>query len=343
MSRITSLSTIIFVLLPTVGSTFSEADPGYFNYDPTGPHGPSKWKYIDEIEAGDPGMFWHTFNLTDGSDVTNECGSSKKQSPIDVCDAPSDTCTESHEMRPKSGDYEMDSDLIQKQILPNKLRLIMTRRTGDEPDPPQIDFSSTGQGIIDMTNIDFKFPSEHTVCGQEFDGEMQYFVYNSERNRFLAVSFFLDGENVVFYFLALHSTTYMRRQHSEFFLMINDFHQCIVASETNPKNEHLQEVIDAFMLVYKEDRRKCKRRQRLSSSNTAARDFASGSGRMMHNVDGDGVDSHFSLYGEEQYGIPLNLTIIEDTTVGGLRSQRRRLAFAWHPFHPDVQKSIHFW
>lgn len=71
----------------------------------------------------------------------------------------------------------------------------MARRTGDEPDPPQIDFSSTGQGIIDMTNIDFKFPSEHTVCGQVYDGEMQYFVYNSQRKRFLAVSFLLDGEH----------------------------------------------------------------------------------------------------------------------------------------------------
>ena len=60
----------------------------------------------------------------------------------------------------------MDSDLIHKQILSNKLRLIMEPRTGEEPDPPQIDFSSNGRGITDMTNIDFKFPSEHTVCGQ---------------------------------------------------------------------------------------------------------------------------------------------------------------------------------
>lgn len=88
----------------------------------------------------------------------------------------------------------MDSDLIHKQILSNKLRLILEPRTGEEPDPPQIDFSSNGRGITDMTNIDFKFPSEHTVCGQRFDGEMQYFTYHPARKRFVAVIFLLDGE-----------------------------------------------------------------------------------------------------------------------------------------------------
>jgi hypothetical protein len=89
----------------------------------------------------------------------------------------------------------MDGELITKQILPSKLRLVMAPRTGDEPDPPQVDFSSNGRGIIDMTNIDFKFPSEHTVCGSKFDGEMQYYMYHPGRERFVAVSFFLEGEN----------------------------------------------------------------------------------------------------------------------------------------------------
>ena len=100
----------------------------------------------------------------------------------------------------QSGDYKMNESLITKQILSNKLRLIMTPRTGEEPDPPQIDFSSNGRGIIDMTNIDFKFPSEHSVCGMKFDGEMQYFTYHPIRRRFVAVSFFLDGTFLVFCF-----------------------------------------------------------------------------------------------------------------------------------------------
>ena len=198
-----STITISFLLLlPTAGSSVSETNnprnhqEDYFDYDVSSSYGPQKWKNIDTIKAGDMGYYWHSFDLEEGLNVTNECGSSKKQSPIDVCAEPSDTCTESHEMRPKSGDYRMHSDLIIKQIQPNKLRLVMSPRTGDEPDPPQIDFSSAGQGVIDMTNIDFKFPSEHTVCGVVFDGEMQYFVYNRKRKRFLAVSFLLDGKRV---------------------------------------------------------------------------------------------------------------------------------------------------
>lgn len=192
---ISIIFTYYILLLPTAGSTVSD---DYFDYDLSGSHGPRKWKNIDAIKTGDMGYYWHSFDEDEGFNfnATNECGSSTKQSPIDVCAEPSDICTESHEMRPKSGDYVMRSDFITKQILPNKLRLVMAKRTGDEPDPPQIDFSSTGQGIIDMTNIDFKFPSEHTVCGKVFDGEMQYFVYNSLRKRFLAVSFLLDGEHV---------------------------------------------------------------------------------------------------------------------------------------------------
>lgn len=96
----------------------------------------------------------------------------------------------------------MDSTLISKQILPNKLRLVMSPRTGDEPDPPQIDFSSTGQGLIDMTNIDFKFPSEHTVCGRRFHGEMQYYAYSPVKKRFVAVSFLLDGKIMLHFPLA---------------------------------------------------------------------------------------------------------------------------------------------
>ena len=101
----------------------------------------------------------------------------------------------------------MEGNLIEKQILPSMLRLLMEPRTGEEPDPPQIDFSSNGRGITDMTNIDFKFPSEHTICGNKLDGEMQYYTYHPMRKRFVAVAFFLD------------------------------------ASEGNPRNNHLQEVM----------------------------------------------------------------------------------------------------
>ena len=92
---------------PTSAPTFTIAqvppnpNPGYFNYDITSDYGPIKWgKNIKEIERTDPGYFWHTFDLGDDS-VVNDCGSGKKQSPIDVCVKPRDSCTETHEMRPK--------------------------------------------------------------------------------------------------------------------------------------------------------------------------------------------------------------------------------------------------
>ena len=92
---------------PTSAPTFTIAqvppnpNPGYFNYDITSNYGPIKWgKNIKEIERTDPGYFWHTFDLGDDS-VVNDCGSGKKQSPIDVCVKPRDSCTETHEMRPK--------------------------------------------------------------------------------------------------------------------------------------------------------------------------------------------------------------------------------------------------
>jgi hypothetical protein len=91
--------------LPTSAPTFSVAPipnnpkAGYFNYDPLSIYGPNGWKNIQMIEQDDPGNFWHTYDLGD-AEVSNECGSNKKQSPIDVCKSPRDTCTETHEMRP---------------------------------------------------------------------------------------------------------------------------------------------------------------------------------------------------------------------------------------------------
>lgn len=92
---------------PTASPTYAKAavprdpGPGYFNYDPRSPYGPKRWKYIKRIERDDPGYFWHTFELGDSDDMVNDCGSGKKQSPVDVCVKPRESCTETHEMRPK--------------------------------------------------------------------------------------------------------------------------------------------------------------------------------------------------------------------------------------------------
>jgi len=281
---------------PTMQPTFSVAivpsnpKPGYFNYDPLSPYGPRNWRNV-YIDQSNPGFFQKGFDLDLGSHISNDCGSGGMQSPIDLCTAPRDSCTETHEMRPLPGDYRMDGSLIKKQILSSMLRLVMEPRTGDEPDPPQIDFSSNGRGITDMTNIDFKFPSEHTICGNKLDGEMQYYTYHPMRKRFVAVAFFLD------------------------------------ASQGNPRNNHLQQVIDAFTLEFLENKRKCEEKQQ-----GFADDFVGG-GRGLDAINNT-IDKDFEFfelfYDDIEYW---NSTL----------QNSRHLSSSWDPFDASIQKTVHFW
>ncbi|KAL7485580.1 hypothetical protein ACHAW6_011171 [Cyclotella cf. meneghiniana] len=279
--------------LPTFATAKEPINPpkGYFNYDPNSDYGPSKWGRVD-VEND----FWHTFNLIDKKNA-NECGSGDRQSPIDVCVRPVESCRETHEMRPKPGDYKMDGPFVSKQILPNKLRLIMAPRTGDEPDPPMVDFSDIGAGLLDMTNIDFKFPSEHTVCGTRFDGEMQYYIYNAGRRRFVAVSFFLE------------------------------------ASPSYPRNEHLQTVINVFGNVFNQDKMKCQQKQTQTAQSYASA-FAQNSNRLLHLQVKENVTSNNNTSKE---------TIFDEYFLHLGEQDRRRLSRKWDPFHPDIQKSVHFW
>eukprot|EP00986_Skeletonema_menzelii_P010762 scaffold5374_cov149-Skeletonema_menzelii.AAC.3 len=283
---------------PTMKPTFLAAivprnpKPGYFNYDQSSPYGPKYWGNID-IDQSNPGFFHEEFDIDGGSRVSNDCGTGDRQSPIDLCTSPRGSCTETHEMRPKPGDYKMSGNLIEKQILPSMLRLVMEPRTGEEPDPPQIDFSSNGRGITDMTNIDFKFPSEHTVCGHKLDGEMQYYTFHPMRKRFVAVAFFLD------------------------------------ATEGNPRNNHIQEVIDAFTVEFLKNKKECEEKQQ-GFAGSFVNNGGSGRGLQMIN-DTIVEDMEFiELFHDD--GEQWNST-----------QSNRRLASSWHPFDPEVQKTVHFW
>jgi carbonic anhydrase len=276
---------------PTMRPTFAAAivpnnpKPGYFNYDESSQYGPRNWKNI-EIDQSNPGFFHERFDLDEGARISNDCGTGERQSPIDLCRAPRNSCKETHEMRYLPGDYEMAGNFIEKQILPSMLRLVMEPRTGEEPDPPQIDFSANGRGITDMSNIDFKFPSEHTICGHRLDGEMQYYTFHPDRKDFVAVAFFLD------------------------------------ATEGNPRNNHLQEVIDAFTIEFEKDRRKCEEKQRGFAGSFV-------NGRRLDMINSTSIFEH-DLFKE-------------DWSNSTLRSKRRKLSSSWHPFDPDIQKTVHFW
>ena len=122
-----------------------------------------------------------------------------------------------------------------------------------------------------------------------------------------------------------------------------DNHLLLSGSEGNPKNEHLQEVIDAFKVIYKEDERKCNQRRSESEANSFASGFGGNNKRML--FDEDFVVNNTAT---------LNILDYEDngevegregsnSTLSQQHRQHRRLSLKWHPFHPDIQKTVHFW
>jgi hypothetical protein len=102
----------------------------------------------------------------------------------------------------KRGDFRVTGAAIKKQILPSKLRLLYQRRPcADfvnnphcaEPDPPHADFPNGWGGFSDAIHVDFKFPSEHRIYGQSFDGEMQVYFLHPGRRRLPAISILIQA------------------------------------------------------------------------------------------------------------------------------------------------------
>lgn len=81
--------------------------------------------------------------------------------------------------------------------MPSKLRLKYQRRpckdvlnniVCQEPDPPHADFPNGWGGFSDLLHVDFKFPSEHRILGEAFDGEMQIYHLHDGRRRLPVIS-----------------------------------------------------------------------------------------------------------------------------------------------------------
>jgi carbonic anhydrase len=91
-----------------------------------------------------------------------------------------------------------------KLIQSNKLRLLYSRRPCPdsllpecaEPDPPNSDFPNNWGGYTDVLHVDFKTPSEHTINGERYDGEMQIFNLHPTRRRLPAVSVLINSTNI---------------------------------------------------------------------------------------------------------------------------------------------------
>jgi carbonic anhydrase len=121
----------------------------------------------------------------------NQCEEGLAQSPIDIVINNRSVCLETHQIRPRQGDYSLNDDTnVFKHILPTKLRVIYKRRPCSdplvclEPDPPNADFPQGWGGYIDMMHFDIKVPSEHTLNGYRYDGEMQLFHLHPGNKKF---------------------------------------------------------------------------------------------------------------------------------------------------------------
>lgn len=90
----------------------------------------------------------------------------------------------------------------------NKLRLVYGRRSCQdywlpecaEPDPPSGDFPNNWGGSADVMHVDWKVPSEHTIYGERFDGEMQIFHIHPERRLTPAVSVMMQASSSTYNF-----------------------------------------------------------------------------------------------------------------------------------------------
>ena len=146
---------------PTIWRETSEprnADESYFDYNPkkNSRYGPgqkeiyevkkygstkiiyenNKW---EKVKDSPEEMYWRPLQKDIKFDLSkNSCSSkdSRFQSPIDIWPSDYAVCEEHHQIRHRPGDFRIDGNFIEKQILPSKLRLVFPRRVGEEPDPP---------------------------------------------------------------------------------------------------------------------------------------------------------------------------------------------------------------
>lgn len=171
--------------------------------------------------------------------LRNKCSTGTMQSPIDVKEN-GGVCFEHHEVRSLPGDFGVRGDHVQKRIESNKLRLIYERRPCadlekkecQEPDPPHADFPQGWRGFADVTHVDFKVPSEHTIHGERFDAEMQIYHIHVPRRRVAAQS-------------------------------------VLIRARKNGYNYYLQEALNAFQRVFNENYGLCRRRLRNTNTTEA--------------------------------------------------------------------------
>ena len=218
------------------------------NTDDNQNNNPYNYYYWDEFGPNNYGFGPWEDTLTKrnmrGND-NNQCGNVGNQSPIDIRLSGVE-CVEHHQIRSRAGDFRIgggsnnnnNNNNIQLQILPSKLRIWVQRRpcrdldnpVCSEPDPPHADFPNGWGGFSDMLHVDFKFPAEHRINGQSFDGEMQIYHIHSGRKRLPVVSVLMK-------------------------VYEDDYHDDYDHNEGH--NDYLQQVIDAYQYEHDTNKARC--------------------------------------------------------------------------------------
>ena len=104
--------------------TPSNAPSAYFNYNPWNSRGIKDWS---DVQDPPEEKYWKEFDEYISLSLdNNKCNSnSRRQSPIDVrFDKANGQCFEYHQIRSKPGEYSIEQSIVEKQILPSKLRFI---------------------------------------------------------------------------------------------------------------------------------------------------------------------------------------------------------------------------
>jgi hypothetical protein len=210
----------------------------------------------------------------------------------------------------------MTGAAIQKQILPSKLRLLYQRRpcadflnnpVCAEPDPPHADFPNGWPGFVDLIHVDFKFPSEHRIYGETFDGEIQSYHLHPSRGRLPVISVVIKAA----------SDHDIDRGH----------------------NEYLQEAIDAFQYEHDTNSAHC------SSAIISSIQGAKHQRRLTNeSLPIPNVKSFVNASFREIDNIHSYAHHLRDGSNFDVQQQRhgRRLSKIWYPYHESLMPSYYF-
>ena len=227
---------------------------------------------------------------------------------------------------PQIGEYGLTDENWARPtplIMHNKLRLQYPERRSEweRPEPPGADFARNvfNSGIQDILHIDLKIGSEHTLCGKQYDGEMQLFYIHREGN--------LEALSV------------------------------LIEIDSTEMNGHFQVMLDYFQDKFDEDASLCLRRRtkarallgrgKNGKSNTKLRGMSSSS-----SIDNEVVDET-TEHAKEEGGASTASSLgsflyqkLHDSFLRHIQRRQRRTERlpTWNPLEPwYVLRSIHFW